>query len=218
MGKLIVIEGLDGSGKATQTDLLYKKLTEKGVPCTKISFPNYADNTSAPIKMYLSGQLGSLGDVGAYGGSILYTVDRYGSYLKNWKKDYNEGKVILCDRYTTSNIPHQMSKLPEEEWESFIDWLYDLEFNKVGIPAPDEVIYLDVLPEVSRKLLAKRYNNDESKKDIHESNFEYLLKCRKAALFGAKKLNWNMVSCCDGENMKTVDEIAELIYNSITVL
>ncbi len=218
MGKLIVIEGLDGSGKATQTDMLYNRLLANNTPCKKISFPNYEEDTSALIKMYLAGGLGSLSDVGAYGASLFYTVDRYGSYLKNWKMDYDEGKVILCDRYTTSNIPHQMSKLPENEWADFIDWLYDLEFKKVGIPKPNQVIYLDVLPEVSKKLLSKRYENDEGKRDIHEADFEYLLKCRKAAMYGAEKLNWKVISCCNGDTIKPIEEIAENIFSSITVL
>ena len=164
--KIIVIEGLDGSGKATQTKILCEKISALGKKVTKLEFPNYESPAAAPVKMYLDGEFGDKpDDVNAYAASAFYAVDRVASYLQFWKKECDNGGVILSDRYVTSNIIYQMSKLPKEEWNSFIDWLNDFEYEKLGIPKPDLVIYLDVEPEVSQKLMEKRYGGDNSKKD-----------------------------------------------------
>lgn len=215
-GKIIVIEGLDGSGKATQTKILCDKLNEMNKPSVKITFPDYESPSSALVKMYLDGELGdNPNDVNAYATSAFYAVDRVASYLKNWKKDYDSGKNILCDRYATSNIIYQMAKLPCEEWDDFLKWQYDFEYDKLKIPAPNKVIYLDVEPEVSQKLLAKRYNGDESKKDLHEKNVDFLLSCRKSALYAAKKLDWKLISCCCDGNIRTIEEISKDIFDYI---
>lgn len=207
-GKLIVIEGLDGSGKATQSNLLYEKLLAEGKPVRKVSFPAYDSESSALVKMYLAGDFGKdPGDVNAYAASSFFAVDRFASYKSDWGNFYREGGIVIADRYTTSNAIHQCSKLPREEWDGYIDWLFAFEFHLLGIPAPDKVIYLKVDPAVSQKLMTKRYQGDESKKDIHESNLEYLEKSRQAARYCAEKLGWKTIQCDDGENMRTIEQI-----------
>lgn len=215
-GKLIVIEGLDGSGKATQTKKLNDYLAENNKPVLQVTFPDYESPGSSLVKMYLNGELGdNPNDVNAYAASSFYAVDRVASYLQNWKKDYDNGTTILCDRYATSNIIYQMAKFPKEKWDSFIDWQYDFEYNKLGLPAPNKVIYLDVEPEVSQKLMLKRYKGDESKKDIHEKNLDFLLTCRKSALYAAEKLDWKVISCTKSGEMRTIEEIFTEILNSL---
>lgn len=215
-GKLIVIEGLDGSGKATQTKNLFDYLTSNGEQVVKVTFPDYDSPASALVKMYLNSEFGDDPNaVNAYSASAFYAVDRVASYIKNWKEDYLSGKTILCDRYATSNIIYQMSKVPQEEKDSFIDWQYDFEYNKLGLPAPTQVIYLDVEPEVSQKLMLKRYNGDESKKDLHEKNVDFLLTCRENALYAAKKLGWKVISCTKDGEMKSIEDIFEEIKNSL---
>lgn len=214
-GKLIVIEGLDGSGKATQTGLLCNSLAERwGKNFRRVSFPDYDDPSSALVKLYLGGQLGGLDEVNAYGASLFYTVDRYASYLRHWGEDYRRGTLIVADRYATSNVAHQMSKLPKAEWAAYLAWLEETEYIRVGIPRPDLVVYLDMDPETSKKLLAHRYHGDESKKDLHEANFAYLLKCREAALYGAEKLGWRVIRCCDGKDPYPPEQIAEQVWTA----
>lgn len=215
-GKLIVIEGLDGSGKATQTGLLCNRLAEEwGKTFRRISFPDYDDPSSALVKLYLGGELGGLSDVSAYGASLFYTVDRYASYLRHWGEDYRRGVLIVADRYATSNIAHQMSKLPRGEWDGYLSWLAETEYIRVGIPRPDLVVYLDMAPETSRKLLARRYHGDESKKDLHEANFAYLQGCREAALYGAEKLGWRVIRCCNGQDPYPPNDIAEKVWQAV---
>lgn len=209
MGKLIVLEGLDGSGKSTQLDRLFENLEKYGVNSKWVSFPNYDDDSSALVKMYLAGQFGKKpGDVNAYAASTFYAVDRYSSFKKDWGKHYNDGGVIVSGRYTTSNAIHQCSKLPESEWEDFLFWLYDFEYNKLGIPAPDKVIFLDMPTEISQKLMDKRYDANGGHKDIHESDLEYLENCRKAALFTAKFSGWTIISCGKDGDPRTIEDIA----------
>ena len=211
-GTLIVLEGLDGSGKATQAKLLAENLKAQGKQVKEITFPDYASDSSALVKMYLAGQFGDKpDDVNAYAASAFYAVDRVASYLQFWKKECDNGGVILSDRYVTSNIIYQMSKLPKEEWNSFIDWLNDFEYEKLGIPKPDLVIYLDVEPEVSQKLMEKRYGGDNSKKDLHEKNLHFLLDCRKSAVYAAKKCGWKVINCCENGEIKSIEKISEEI-------
>ena len=216
MGKLIVIEGLDGSGKATQANLLYERLVQNSAKVKKVTFPDYESDSSAPVRMYLAGKLSDKPDgVNAYAASSFYAVDRYISFKTNWEQFYNDGGIVIADRYTTSNGVHQCSKLPGEEWTSFMDWLYDYEYKKVGIPKPDAVIYLDMSPEVSQKLMSKRYLGVESKKDIHEKDKEYLEKSRNAAYFCIGHDNWTKIKCDDGENPLTIEEIADKIFEVV---
>ncbi len=210
--KIIVIEGLDGSGKATQTKILADKLIEKGLKVRKLEFPDYSNPSSSLVKMYLNGDFGDKPeDVNAYASSAFYAVDRVASYLQFWKKDYEDGDVILSDRYATSNIIYQMSKLDKSEYDSFIEWQNDFEYKKLGIPKPDAVIYLDVEPEVSQKLMEKRYGGDKSKMDLHEKNVKFLLDCRESALFAAEKCGWKVINCCENGDIKSIDRIAEEI-------
>lgn len=214
--KFIVIEGLDGSGKATQTEILRKYLLENGNTVTKLTFPDYDNPSSSLVKMYLNGELGDNPmDVNAYAASAFYAVDRVASYLKFWKKDYENGNYILADRYATSNIIYQMSKLPVEQWDDFINFQQDFEYNKIMVPKPDVVIYLDVEPEVSQRLMSKRYGGDETKKDLHEKNVNFLLECRKSALYAADRLGWCVVSCTSKGEMRTIEEISKEIIEKL---
>ena len=209
MGKLIVIEGLDGSGKSTQLELLPQNLKKAGIDSRSVSFPDYDSNSSALVKMYLGGEFGKKpGDVNAYAASLFYAVDRFASYKTNWGEYYNQNGVIVSGRYTTSNAVHQTSKMDESEWKDFLDWLYDLEYNKVAIPKPDKVIFLDMPIEVSQKLLSGRYKGDETKKDIHESDTAYLDKCRKAAMFTAEYSGWTIVPCAKDGEPRSIEDIA----------
>lgn len=219
MGKLIVIEGLDGSGKSTQLDLLFENLKNQGTDCKMVSFPDYANPSSTLVKMYLNGEFGKKpGDVNAYAASVFYTVDRYASYKAGWGEYYNAGGTIVSGRYTTSNAVHQASKLPADKWEAFLNWLYDFEYNKIGIPKPDKVIFLDMPIEVSQKLLSKRYNGDENKKDIHECDTEYLDNCRKAALFTAKYSDWEIIPCSENGEARSIEDISKDVLNSVLKL
>lgn len=219
MGKLIVIEGLDGSGKSTQLELLNSNLLKMGIDCKSVSFPDYDNPSSTLVKMYLGGEFGSKPeDVNAYAASVFYTVDRYASYKANWGNYYNDGGTVISGRYTTSNAVHQASKLPEEKWVDFLDWLYDFEYNKISIPKPDKVIFLDMPVEVSQKLLSKRYEGDETKKDIHESDTEYLDRCRKAAVFTAEYSGWETIPCAENGNARSLESIAKDVLESVLKL
>lgn len=209
MGKLIVIEGLDGCGKSTQLELLPQNLKKRCIESQSVSFPDYDSDSSALVKMYLNGEFGKKpGDVNAYAASLFYAVDRFASYKTNWGEYYNQNGVIVSGRYTTSNAVHQTSKMDESQWADFLDWLYDLEYNKVGIPKPDKVIFLDMPVEVSQKLLSGRYKGDETKKDIHESDTAYLDKCRKAAMFTAKYSGWTVIPCAKDGEPRPIEDIA----------
>lgn len=215
-GKFIVIEGLDGSGKATQTEILKKAFASKGKKVKKLTFPDYDNPSSALVKMYLDREFGeNPDDVNAYAAAAFYTVDRIASYLKFWKEDYENGTVILADRYATSNIIYQMSKLPENQWDSYIDFQENFEYDKIKVPKPDMVIYLDVEPDVSQKLLSGRYSGDESKKDLHEKNVNFLLQCRKSALYAVEKLGWKKISCTENGEMRSVEDISRDILKII---
>ena len=216
MGKLIVIEGLDGCGKSTQLELLPEALKKKGIECKSVSFPDYESNSSALVKMYLNGDFGKQpGDVNGYAASVFYAADRYASYKQKWGSYYENGGIIVSGRYTTSNAVHQCSKLPESEWEDFLQWLYDFEYKKIGIPKPDLVIFLDMPVDVSQKLLSGRYNGDSDKKDIHERDTDYLDRCRKAAKFTADFSGWETVCCAEGDEPRTIDAIAQDILNLV---
>ena len=212
--KLIVIEGLDGSGKGTQSKLVYEELKNRGYKVKKLTFPDYDSPTSSLVKMYLGGELGDSPDaVNAYAASAFYAVDRVASYLKTWKKDYEECDYIIADRYVTSNIIYQMSKVAENEREEYIKWCEDFEYNRLGVPKPDVVIYLDMPPHVSQKLMSNRYAGDESKKDIHEKNMSFLLSCRESALYALEKLSWIHLSCAQGDTPKSIENITQQIFD-----
>ena len=216
MGKLIIFEGLDGSGKGTQTALTAQKLAARGVDLRQITFPDYASESSALVKMYLAGAFGQKpDDVNAYAASSFFAVDRYASYKTGWGAFYRDGGLVLSDRYTTSNAVHQCSKLPPAQWDGFLNWLFDFEYQKIGIPAPDAVVYLAVDPQVSQRLLAARYHGDDSKKDIQEKDLGYLARSRAAAEYCAKALGWKRIDCTadgpQGKTMRTVEQINDEI-------
>ena len=215
-GKLIVLEGLDGSGKATQAKRLAAALAAEGRLVREITFPNYASDSSALVRMYLAGQFGARpDDVNAYAASSFYAVDRYAGYKADWGRFYEEGGTLMADRYTTSNAVHQCSKLPPEEWEQFLHWLFDYEFHLLGLPAQDCVIYLQVDPAVSQKLMTQRYHGDESKKDVHEKDVEYLARSRRAAEFCAAHLGWQTVPCTCGDGMRSIEEIGQEVRRRV---
>ena len=215
-GKLIVIEGLDGSGKATQCELLYRKLGDSGKRVIKVSFPRYDNDSSALVRMYLKGEFGDdPHDVNAYAASAFFAVDRYASYMSDWKDAYNEGAIILTDRYTTSNAVYQTSKMPESEWKDFVEWLYDFEFSKLGIPAPDRVIMLDVSEKITQELMKKRYNGDMSKMDIDEKDPQYQQDSRRAALFCAELNDWIVIDCSGDEGLRKIEDIHAEITEKI---
>ena len=219
MGKLIVIEGTDGSGKSTQFARLCQRAEQEGHPFQRLVFPQYQEPSSALIRMYLGGEFGEKpGDVNPYAASAFYAVDRYASYKKVWGQWYENGGVILSDRYTTSNAVHQASKLDPQIWEEFLSWLYEFEYEKIGIPKPDMVIFLDMPTDVSQKLLSKRYSGDNEKKDIHERDVDYLEHCRKAALFTAEFSGWQIVPCAENGEPRTIEAIAEDIKNKVKTL
>ena len=214
MGKLIVIEGLDGSGKGTQSGLLFEYLKKKTDNVRKITFPDYESDSSAAVRMYLNGMLSS--DpmaVNAYAASSFFAVDRYISFITDWKKDYDSGTVFLADRYTTSNAVYQIGKA--EDPEAYLNWVWDYEYNKLGLPKPDLVIYLDMDPNVSAELLMKRYNGDGNKKDIHESNIDFLNLCRKNAMLVAENNNWTIIKCSDDKRPFSIGEIFAEISKTV---
>lgn len=222
MAKLIVLEGLDGSGKATQTNLLAKKLESEGKRVRIIDFPAYGTEGAVLVQMYLDGKLGSSpSDTNAYAASMFFAADRYVSYINDWRKDYcDENCIIVANRYTTANAYHQLSKMDESEWDAFLNWLYDFEFVKLGLPVPDGVIFLDMPERVSSALVRKRSVSEGRAMDIHEKDNGYLQACRKAAAYAADRWKWVKVACA-GENDDIPyrqEKIAEEVYSTATKL
>ena len=211
-GKLIVIEGSDGSGKAIQTKKLFERLISENHAVKKISFPNYNSNSSALIKMYLNGDFGThADDVDPYAASTFYAVDRYASYRTEWKKFFEDDEIILADRYTTSNMIHQAVKIADNfEREKFLEWLDDFEFVKLKLPRPDLVIFLNMPPNVSEKLIKERNRND-----IHEKDFDYLRRCYSAYNELTKKFGWIKINCSDNDSPRSIEEIHENIFNVV---
>ena len=219
MGKLIVFEGLDGSGKSTQLNNLKRYLADIGVAHKQIKLPDYEHDSSILVRNYLKGDYGSKpDDVNAYAASSLFAVDRFASFKMYWGRDYNAGSLILADRYTTSNAALQCSKLPKDKWDEYLEWLYDFEFNKIGIPKPDLVLFFDMLPQISQTLLSKRYKGEESKKDIHERDRQYLERCRDASLYSAEKLGWEVIKCYEGDSPKSIEEIFKTVKDKVSQL
>ena len=165
--------------------------------------------------MDLNGEIGSLEEVNVYAASTFYSIDRYISYQTDWSRDCKEGRLILADRYTTSNACHQMVKLPQKEWDGYLDWLADLEYTRMGLPEPGLVIYLDMDPNTSRRLLEKRYGGDESRKDLHEANLRYLMACRGAALYAAEHWGWKVIRCCDGSDPYPPEQIHQAVLAEV---
>lgn len=212
MGRLIVIDGLDGSGKSTQLARLDAYLQESGIRYKQICFPDYDQPSSALVKMYLAGEFGPQADaVNAYAASSFYAVDRYASFKKFWEADYQSDTLIVAARYTTSNAIHQMAKLPQTEWDAYLNWLEDYEYVRLALPRPDSVLFLDMPPAVSQQLLSHRYQGDESKKDIHERDAAYLRDCRRCARYAARQGGWRWIPCGNQDGPFAEADITEQI-------
>ncbi|MBQ7330996.1 MAG: deoxynucleoside kinase [Oscillospiraceae bacterium] len=216
MGKIIVIEGTDGSGKSTQFRLLTQRLKEENTDFKTLVFPQYSEPSSALIRMYLGGEFGTNpSDVNAYAASAFYAVDRYASYKKDWGAWYENGGLIVSDRYTTSNAVHQTSKEPAEKQGEFLKWLYEFEYDKLGLPRPDLTIYLDVPTAFTEKLMRHREQETNTKADIHEKDSAYLATCRETGRAAAKFYGWNVIQCVRGEQMRSIEDIHEEIYQLV---
>lgn len=216
VGKLIVFEGTDGSGKSTQFGLLTKRLQQEGTAFHKLVFPQYSEPSSALLRMYLNGEFGSNPqDVNAYAASSFYAVDRYASYQKVWKNYYLQGGLVLSDRYTTSNAVHQTSKVPLEEQPEFLRWLYEFEYDRLGLPKPDLVIYLDVPTALTEGLMRQREEATHTAADIHEKDGAYLAVCREVGLRAANYYGWRIVQCAKNGKMCGIEEIHEEIYSLV---
>ncbi len=217
-GKLIIIEAGDGSGKATQAGCLYERLENEGRQVRKIEYPNYKSASSALIKMYLNGEFGSDPDaVNPFAASAFYAVDRYASFKKEWEAFYNEGGIVVADRYTTSNMVHQAVKIADQiKREDYLDWLWDLEFVKFGLPIPDKVFFLDMPPAYSRRLLQGRPGKtQEVAQDIHERDQEYLTRCYYNAKAVAMKYGWKIIPCVEEHLIRDVKAIHEDIFREV---
>lgn len=217
MGKLIVIEGTDGSGKSTQFRLMAERLEQEGQAFRRLVFPRYQEESSALIRLYLSGAFGtSPTDVNAYAASAFYAVDRYASFKQDWGQWYADGGLILSDRYTTSNAVHQASKLSGEAQSDFLQWLYEFEYDKLGLPRPDLVLYLDVPTDFTEKLMRRREAETHTRADIHEKDLAYLTTCRKTGRTAAEYYGWTVISCVQDGQMRSVEDIHNEIYRHIT--
>lgn len=216
MGKLIVIEGTDGSGKSTQFKRLTERLERENYKFQKLVFPQYSEPSSALIRMYLGGEFGhSPSDVNAYAASAFYAVDRYASYKKVWGQWYENGGLILSDRYTTSNAVHQASKEPAERQSEFLKWLYEFEYDKMGLPRPDLTIYLDVPTDFTEKMMRSREAATNTHADIHEQDLEYLATCRRTGKAAAAFYGWTVIECVRDGKMRSIEDIHEEIYRHV---
>ena len=216
MGKLIVIEGTDGSGKSTQFGMMSQHLEADGIAFKHLVFPRYSEESSALIRMYLGGQFGTNPtDVNAYAASSFYAVDRYASYKMDWGKWYEDGGLVLSDRYTTSNAVHQASKETGEAREQYLHWLYDFEYNKLGLPRPDLVIYLDVPTDFTEKMMRHREASTNTTADIHEKDLAYLATCRQTGRAAAAYYGWKVINCVRDGKMRTIEDIHEEIYAAV---
>ncbi len=216
-GKLIVFEGTDGSGKSTQFNLICEALKKSGREFLTCRYPQYAEESSALVRMYLGGQFGSHpSDVNAYAASSFFAVDRYAGYKKYWGNFYESGGIVLLDRYTTSNAVHQASKMPVEKRDAFFRWLADFEYGNLGLPKPDLVFWLDMPIELAVANLRRRESDTNTTADIHEVDTDYLFTCHDAAAQAAKFYGWQRISCADEQgNLRTIDDIHREIMSFI---
>lgn len=220
-GKIISIEGVDGSGKETQTKRLYERLKSEGHKVIRRAFPNYEGEASILVKMYLRGDFGqNAEDVNAYIASTFFAADRYASFKTDWEKYYNDGYIIILDRYTTANMVHQAGKIEDEkERDEFLNWLYNYEFGLYKLPVPDKTILLDVTMETRNMMTKGRKNKitGEEIQDIHEKDENHLIHARKASLYVAKKYHWNIVQCDDIKlgTLRSIESIGEEVYRLV---
>lgn len=215
-GKLIVLEGIDGSGKSTQFGRLCNRLEDEGIAFHRIIFPRYSEPSSALLKMYLSGDFGkNPSDVNAYAASVLYAVDRFASFRMDWSEEYKSGGLVLADRYTTSNAVHQGAKLAHEELPDFFDWLYDFEYGKMELPVPDLVLYMDIDLDTARNQMRLRQSVTNTSGDIHETDADYLKSCLRVGSMAADHYGWKRISCLEDGRMRGMDAIHEDVFNTI---
>ena len=219
MGKLIVIEGTDGSGKSTQFRLLTQRLENENIAFQKLVFPQYSEPSSALIRMYLGGEFGSKPtDVNAYAASTFYAVDRYASYKKVWGNWYEQGGLVVSDRYATSNAVHQASKEPAEKQGEFLKWLYELEYDRLGLPKPDLIIYLDVPTDFTEQMMRRREADTNTTADIHEQDLDYLATCRRTGRAAAEYYGWTVIQCVRDGRMRSIEDIHEEIYRHVAAI
>ena len=215
-GKLIVFEGIDGSGKSTQFELLCSRLTGEGRNFMRVRFPRYDEPSSSLIKMYLQGKFGDAPDaVNAYAASSFYAVDRFASFVQDWREYYENGGFILTDRYTTSNAIHQGAKLPPERRGHFFKWLYEYEFSLMGLPVPDMVIYMDIEAAQAAKRLHARQNETDTAGDIHENDTLYLEQCAQCGKQAAALYCWHSISCFPDGYERNENDLHQEIYEVI---
>ena len=213
MGKLIVIEGSDGSGKSTQFKLLTRRLREEKTAFHKLQFPQYLEPSSALIRMYLGGEFGEQPeDVNAYAASLFYAMDRYASYKQDWGPFYEAGGLVVADRYTTSNAVHQASKLLPGERKDFLRWLFDTEYRLIGLPEPDLVLYLDMPTEITEKMMRQREAATGTHADIHEQDAEYLRRCRENARAVVDECGWTVIRCARDGEPRSIEDIAAEVW------
>ncbi|MGE4484993.1 MAG: dTMP kinase [Oscillospiraceae bacterium] len=216
MGRLIVLEGIDGSGKSTQFKMLCERLEEEKRTFQRLVFPQYSEPSSALLRMYLAGEFGTDPEsVNAYAASTFFAVDRYASYVKVWRDYYNEGGLVLADRYTTSNAIHQASKITTEKRAEYLDWLYDFEFRLLELPRPDAVIYMDVPLSTAVSQMRRRETETKTKSDIHEADTKYLEVCRKCGLEAAELYGWHKIKCTEDGVMRPLQDIHEAVYSAV---
>lgn len=217
---LLALDGVDASGKTTQALLLYERLKTSGYNVKYITFPDYESKSSALVKMYLDGEFGNNShNVNPYAASSFYSVDRFASYTKDWKDFYQqEGSIVIANRYTTANAVHQTPKLDKSEWVTFLDWLYDFEFNKLAIPKPDLTVFFDMHIDISLRLLKARNEENNTSPDIHEKDEDYLKKSYEAAKFAAGHLKWETLKCYDDINGTLTAKTREAILEDLTDL
>ena len=217
MGILITIDGLDASGKETQSELLCEALRRAGKRVRLLSFPRYGEQSAAAVELYLSGALGGdPADTNAYAASSFFSVDRYISYRSDWCRDLADpDTVVVTNRYTTANAVHQLSKLPRAQWEDFLSWLWDYEFEKLGLPTPDCILYLEMRPDISRRLLASRTAATGRVQDIHEKSGDHLERSYEAALYASETLGWNKIRCFAQDDPRPIDDIHKEIMDTV---
>lgn len=214
LGKVIVLEGADGSGKSTQFSLLTERMKAEGIDFRRLVYPQYSQPSSALVRMYLGGEFGSKPeDVNEYAASSFFAVDRIASFMKDWREYYLGGGLLLADRYTTSNAVYQGAKAKDSE--VFLKWLFEFEYDLLGLPKPDMVVYLEMPVDLSEKLMLKRRRDTGEKADIHESDRDYLCACRETAQKLVDKYGWRMIHCAPDGHIRTPEDIHEEIYNMV---
>ncbi len=230
-GKFFVFEGIDGCGKATQTDLLADYFKKEGYEVEKIDFPQHGERSSAMVDDYLNGKYGTSEEVSPYIASIFFSCDRYDASFKI-KKWLAEGKIVVSDRYTVSNLGHQGGKMVEnkKEWKKYVNWLYNLEYNIFGIPKPDYTFILKTSPEFSLKLAHNIINKEKQKKreaylgnskkqDIHEKDENHLRSALDSYLLAAKEFpkDFKVIECLEKGNMLAPEIINQKLIKEIKI-